>query len=114
MGNSRKRGWQQWTSEDARRELAAWRASRQPLAAFARERGYSTQRLRWWRDRLAQWNGQTAALAPVLVPAAIATPPTTASGLVTLQMPGGVFVEVEDPAKVPAQWLAALARELLR
>ena len=113
MDTSRKRGWRQWTAEDARRELSDWRASGKSQVAFARERGYSKQRLSWWRDRLAQWNGPSAALSPVLVPAAV-TMPAVPSGGVTLQLPGGLVVEVADTSKVSARWLAAFARELLK
>jgi len=113
MSDSKKRGWRQWTAEDARRELSNWRASGKSLAAFVRERGYSKQRLRWWRDRLAQWDGPTAAPAPVLVPASL-TLPAASLDAVVLRLPGGVVVEVGDTSKVSAKWLAAFARELLR
>lgn len=44
MGNrtrkaQRRSGWRQWTADEAREVLEAWRESGLPLATFARERG---------------------------------------------------------------------------
>jgi hypothetical protein len=47
-----------------------------------------------------------------LVPAAVATAPALVSSI-RLHVPGGVLLEVADSA-VPAQWVAAVVRELLR
>jgi hypothetical protein len=109
-------GWRQWTPERARRELEAWRASGESLAAFARRRRFSSQRLRWWRDRLAQWSGDGEGReSPRLVPVAVAAPVAPGAPAVTLHLPGGPRVEVEDVAAVPPVWLAtfvlALGRE---
>jgi transposase-like protein len=43
-----------WTEEDGRSAVAAWRASGESLAAFAREQGLGDGRLRFWRDRLLE------------------------------------------------------------
>ena len=58
-------GWKQWSVEDAARELKALQASGEPLEVFARSRGYSSQRLRWWGARLKLTT--TPALLPVRV-----------------------------------------------
>jgi transposase-like protein len=42
-----------WTEEDGQAVVAAWRASTQSIAAFAREQGLGDGRLRWWRDRVS-------------------------------------------------------------
>ena len=101
---------------EAKRELDEWRASEQSLAAFARGRGYSTQRLHWWRSRLAQWSGGAAVATPMrLVPAAVTiSPEPRAAASVTLHLREDVRVEVADATTVPAQWLATVVRELLR
>jgi len=50
-----------WTEEDGQDVIAAWRASGQTIAAFAREHGVGDGRLRWWRDRVGgAGNGASA------------------------------------------------------
>jgi hypothetical protein len=109
----RVRGWRQWTAERAQRELEEWRASGEPLAAFARRRGFSSQRLRWWRDRLAQWSGE-GQTPPRLIPVSVAAPVAARAPAVTVHLPDGGRVEVEDVGAVPPEWLAALVRKLGR
>ena len=109
MGTAKR--WRQWTAEQARSELEQWAASGLSLAAFARQRGYSTQRLRWWRERMAQWRGVPKAAAS-LVPVTLTLP--AASGAITLELPGGVRLEAPDAAALPVEWLASLVRELAR
>jgi hypothetical protein len=41
-----------WSEADGRAALAAFEASGLTRAAFRRETGISTQRLKWWRQRL--------------------------------------------------------------
>jgi transposase-like protein len=50
-----------WTEEDGRAVVAAWRASGESMAAFAREQGFGDGRLRWWRDRLRDAGDSEAA-----------------------------------------------------
>ena len=53
-----------WTEEDGRDAVAAWRASGESIAAFAREQGFGDGRLRWWRDRLLDGgDGEAAKVA---------------------------------------------------
>src|SRR5215468_10949391 len=53
MGNIRRLAEKRtWTEKDGQDVIAAWRASGQTLAAFAREHGVGDGRLRWWRDRV--------------------------------------------------------------
>ena len=53
MRNIRRLGEKKtWTEEDGREAVAAWRASGESMAAFAKEQGFGDGRLRWWRDRL--------------------------------------------------------------
>jgi transposase-like protein len=47
---------QRWTTQEARRVLAAVRDSGLSLAAFAREHDLRQQRLSWWRKRLGEWS----------------------------------------------------------
>lgn len=98
-----------WTETEARDALEALRTSGKSLAAFARERGVSPQRFYWWRRRL----GEVEA-APDFLPAIVSAPAVTLSAapVMTVRAPGGLVLEISDPEAVPAQWLAALLREL--
>jgi hypothetical protein len=53
-GARNERAAERWTADRAVRLLEEWKASGVSLARFARERGFNNQRLRWWKDRLAQ------------------------------------------------------------
>jgi hypothetical protein len=116
-GPLRKAGWQQWTADEARQVVEAWRASGLSLAAFARERGLIAERVRWWSKRLGDWGPakgeEVLQFAPVVVrdlrPIA-ATP----GGGVSLRLAGGVVIEVADVATVPAAWVSALVKGLAR
>lgn len=81
-----------WTREQAERELEAWRASRQSMEAFERERGVPAHRLRYWVKRVgaAGSRGRTqhnVSLLPVRVAASVG------AGVEVL-LPGGCIVRV--------------------
>ena len=108
-------GWKQWKPEQARRALAAWKASGLSLATYARRHGVTSQRLRWWRERLGEWtapNGTTGSGDAHLVPALITTLPV--SSAVTVRLPGDVTLEVADVGAVSPAWVAELAAKLSR
>jgi hypothetical protein len=44
-------GWHQWTEDEARSALAELARSGESVAAFAGSRGFSTQRVRYWKKR---------------------------------------------------------------
>ncbi len=48
------RQWRQWTEQQARAALAELAASGESAAGFARRKGVSSQRLAYWRGRLAR------------------------------------------------------------
>jgi len=111
---ARKSGWQQWKVGEARRVMEAWQASGLPLATFARQRGLTPERVRWWRQRLGEWRapGEEALR---LVPAVVTgLPPTTGASVVTLRAPGDVVIEIADVSAVPAAWLSAVVSGLVR
>jgi hypothetical protein len=99
-----------WNERTAARVLAAWRESAMSLNGFARAHGLSPERLRRWGKRIAGGEDTTAAgMAPMtFIPAAVMV---TARALVRL--PGGVELE-GDAAALPADWVAALARALVK
>lgn len=105
-------GWTQWTPSEARKALARWKKSGQPMATFARRLGVSSQRLRWWQGRLGEWNEPAEASSARLVPAVVTS--VSAGAAVMVHVPGGVTIEIADGAAVAAEWVAAVARELAR
>ncbi len=109
--------WRQWTAEEARRVLEAWRASGLPLATFARRRGLCAERVRWWRLRLSDWQRAPGEERPQLAPAVVTglpPVPAAAGSVVTVRAPGDVVVEIADVGAVPASWLSALVIGLAR
>lgn len=119
QGAPRRTGWKQWKPEQAKRALAAWRASGLPLATYARGRGVSARRLSWWRERLEEWSSLNARAETEdarLVPANITarTMTTATSAMVTVRLRHGVELELADVATVPADWVAELAVKLWR
>jgi hypothetical protein len=93
-----------WNARIARKALDEFASSGMSLAAFARSRGVSFQRLFWWRKRLGR---STSTRAVTFVPAAIAR-----SSAVTVRLPGGIIVEADNATTLPVGWLAELARSL--
>lgn len=91
---------ERWTEEDGRAALAAWEASGEPLAAFARRSGIHAQRLCWWRDRI----GERASLVPVTVSGGL-----LGGAVVTI---GAVRIEVGGVEQIPAAWLASVVTAL--
>ena len=49
-----RRGWHQWSEAQARAMLSAFARSGLSAAAFAKSRGVSAQRLRYWTRHLAE------------------------------------------------------------
>jgi hypothetical protein len=109
---ARKSGWQQWTADEGRQVVEAWRASGLPLATFARQRGLCAERVRWWRQRLGEWKGTPGEDRPRLVPAVVTeivpAPVAGTAAVVTVRAAGDVVVEIADVGAVPASWLSAL------
>ena len=94
-----------WTEEEARRVLAAWKASRKSGAAYARSIGISPKRLFWWRRRLE------AAQTPRFIPVVAKAPVVVARGpAVVVTMPDAVRIEIADVDEATATWLVAVLR----
>ena len=72
-----------WSESDGRAALAAFGASGLTCAAFRRETGISTQRLKWWRRRLGEATepGSKIEFVPVEV-----TPSTSASAEAVMEI----------------------------
>lgn len=109
----RKGGWKQWTKAEARQVLATWRKSGLPLATFARGRGVSAERLRWWRKRLSEpaaAKRKRKATTVRLVPATVNVPLVDLGGAdVSIRFPvTGPVVDIPNVRRVPAAWVSEL------
>lgn len=100
-----RRRWQHWTEEQARAAMGELAQSGVSIAKFAEIKGFSPQRIAYWRRRLA--DGRTPKF--VRVDMSMATPSTAAHIDIVLD---GVTVRVREslePARV-ARLVDALAR----
>ena len=99
-----------WTAKEASQVLRAWRASGMSLSAFARTQGLNTQRLLWWKKRLADWGREDLDERDSLrfVPAVVRQTLRTEGPALAIRLPVGVVVEVADTATVGADWLLSL------
>jgi len=98
-----------WTEADARAALAEWRRSGESEFAFARQRGFSPQRLRYWRSRLGAAPIQSSA-PPAFVAVEI---PVAARGAPKIEIHLGalsVCVREELDVEHLARIVSALAR----
>ena len=100
-----------WNRKTATRVVAAWRESAMSLNGFARANGLSAERLRRWGRRI-DGGADAAAVesAPMtFIPAAM----MVAGARALVRLPGGVELE-GDAAALQADWVAALARALVK
>jgi transposase-like protein len=103
----------QWTKTDAQRVLAFWRASGRPLETFAHEHGLVPQRLRRWRQLLADKpEPAPLRLVPAVVVADAPRPLAPARPPVVVHAARACTVEVGEPAQVSPEWVAALVLAL--
>jgi hypothetical protein len=121
-----RRKWKWWRESEARKQVEGWRASGESLSAFARKHGYSSSRLKWWLKRMGEWSSPTRSRSsPEVsrwVEARVVTgampereeAPRADAARVVVHAPGGVRVEVVDTGAVPAEWVAAMVKELRR
>jgi hypothetical protein len=86
MRDDTRRGWRQWGIEEARAALGEQARSGKSDAAFARDAGCSTQRIRYWRQRLAEIDRVRFAEVPVPVP------PTPPPSIATVEITIGPIV----------------------
>jgi hypothetical protein len=98
-----------WRAGEARKVVAAWRASGQSGDAFAAAHGLNPRRLWWWRKQLEDATPET--LAPLtFIPADV----TGTKATTMVRLPGDVTVEITDAMALPPVWLAELAVALKR
>jgi hypothetical protein len=103
----KRRGWQQWTEDEARSALAELARSGESAATFARSRGFSTQRVHYWKKRLG---GSPAVPAFVPVRWPVEAPRSVAAHSIEI-ISGGITLRVREDLDVEhvARIVAALA-----
>jgi hypothetical protein len=109
---ARLRGPRKWRAADARRILARWRASGLSLNAFSRENRIGRKRLRWWKQQLADWGEDKAAIVG-LAPAVPISAGTNAAA-VSIRLAEGTCIEVDSCSAVSPEWISRLMRGLGR
>lgn len=98
------RRWKQWSEGEARAALAELARSGESASRFARIRGFSTQRIAYWRKRLA------GASTPAFV--SVAMPPLSATRAPIEIVVADVVIRVREEVDVEqlARIVDALAR----
>ena len=102
-----RRLWRQWTESEARAALDDLAASGESSAQFARRQGVSTQRLAYWRKRLAP----TPAI-PAFVSVALPVEMSPTAGPQIELVARGVTVRVREDLE--SAKLAVIADVLVR
>lgn len=112
------RGSRPWTETEGRRVIDAWKASGEPVSAFARRAGLVPQRVYWWRGRLGAGLVKASAQEVREVPVPAFLPVTVRATLaptlsaVTVCTQDGLRVEVKELDAASAAWVATLVRSL--
>jgi hypothetical protein len=83
-----------WSEVEARGVLEAWRRSGLPLEAFARQRGFVAQRLRWWRAKFARAEKALAMRAPAVLPVRVSPESARRGEPVTVLLRTGHMLKV--------------------
>lgn len=87
--------WRQWSEAEARAAFDELARTKESEAAFAQRKGFSTQRLQYWRKRVKASPSAMPAFVAVTMPAA--TAPQAAIevrvGSIALMLPEGCDVE---------------------
>ena len=101
------RRWRQWSEAEAREAFDELAKTKETEAAFAQRKGFSTQRLQYWRKRVKA--------APAAMPAfvAVTMPAATAQAAIEVRV-GSVALMVSEGCAVEhaARLVEALARRL--
>ena len=103
-----------WSEAEARARLDDWRRSGQNLTDYSKARGFTPQRVNYWRRRLEAWGKRVPAARATLVRAEVvevSTGSSGGSGSALIHIAGGVRVELRDAS---ATWIATVAAEIAR
>jgi transposase-like protein len=106
------RGRRHWQHDEAARVLDAWAVSGESMAAFARRHGLRAERLSWWKARLGAPQA-TAGDSLTLVPLTVRAAPSDLAAVVLVVDGASARLDVRQPERVPARWLADVTSLLM-
>ena len=109
-GRSRVRAQRNWTESDARQALLELTSTGETVAAFAKRRGVSVQRVYWWKQRVAPSGELATKFVAVALPQTAR--PSAASACSIEVVIGNVVLRVREThdAEYVARLVAALSR----
>jgi len=81
-----------WSEVEARGVLEAWRRSGMSLERFATQRGFVSQRLRWWKTKFAR--AEKADAMPALLPVRVSEETARRGEPVTVLLRTGHMLKV--------------------
>ena len=105
-----------WTEKQGREVIRQWRRSGLSMSAFARESGWNTQRLRYWRKRLQDDDARSrratssTAREQKFVPGLVVDVGSKAG--LSIVLPQGIVLEARSCTEVDPNWLADVLRAL--
>lgn len=108
-------GRRPWSEDEGRQVVAAWEASGDSVASFARRAGLVAQRVYWWKERLGRSGTGERALtaAPAFLPVSVrAEAVRLGNAAVTVTTSDGLRIEVADLDASSAAWVATLVKTL--
>jgi hypothetical protein len=83
-----------WSEVEARGVLEAWKRSGLSLERFAKQRGFVSQRLRWWKQKFRKAEEALALSVPPLLPVRLAPESARRGEPVTVLLRTGHMLKV--------------------
>jgi hypothetical protein len=83
-----------WSEVEARGVLEAWSRTGLSLEAYAKQRGFVCQRLRWWKAKFARAEKALATRTPALLPVRVSAEPSRRGEPVTVLLRTGHMLKV--------------------
>ena len=102
------RNCRHWTRDQARDALQKQRASGEGITVFARRMGFVPQRLFWWQGRLRLPSAHPEPAIQSFVPVVVRADPSDRRGRISVELGGGVRVDVHEVDASTAGWVALL------
>ena len=112
-----KQPGRRWDETDARAALEALAASKLTQEEFARQNGFTAQRLHWWRRSFSESSEGDEMARATLVPVVVrggngsGDAPRSESASVVVRV-GRAVVELRDTPRIDSEWLARFVLDL--
>jgi transposase-like protein len=104
-----------WSRADGKRVIEAWTRSGLTIRAFSDRHGLKDYKISWWKRELNKQARRPVSDAPNLA-AVTALAPAVVIGeqapSVVVRCPGGIAIEIGDPAHVAPSWVSEAVRSL--